>query len=302
MTDGLLSFVIDRLQAAKLQPSTIREILLSQNVDKLTRTYANDAQLMKLAPCLDEIGLTFLLSEHKFLVSIDKGKGGFSNAVADILPEDSPVGHFAVYIGHDMAALAEARRLDESGDHDGFGDMLGIPACCRKHFAAHASLAQSEQNDFSGFIRAQDGIDRWSLHYGQYFGYGLVSHFPCSFACPKTAALAKSNWQTLKAIAPAFATTFESYQDAAYLYTEYDGVYAFFSVAPTNDRGGWQYDNKRIEATQQGLLFEILRHGDVIIRGDDGQLRIYAEGRLLTILPDSQIQACFPDQKADLKA
>ena len=290
--------LITRLQEIGLSPSVIREVLLSRYACKVTRSYVDDRQLLALAPCLKSMGLNFILSAHKVLHRPDSGKGGFSNSIAALLPEDSFVGHFTIYIGTDMTLLEEARRFDECGDHDNFGAMLGIPDCCRVQFTAQENKAMAEQNDYSEFISTVGGINSWCVHYGQYFGYGLVSHFPCAFSCQSTAELAKSNWQTLSALAPAFAQAFLSYQHASYLYTEYDGVYAFFSVLESEDESGtgrtsWSYDNKCIEATHNGMLFDFLELGDTIAMDDENQLSLYNKRRPVFELPNCSARLCF---------
>ena len=259
--------LVTRLDAINLAPTVMREILLSCHAGKLTRTYVDDRQLVALVPCLEAVGLSFIFSKHKILHQTDSGKGGFANGIAAFLPEDSPVGCFTIYIGRDITLLEEARNVDECGDHESFGALLEIPRCCRSRFIEHLEIAAAKQNDFTGFVSMDKGVNSWCIHYGQYFGYGLISHFPCSFSCQETAGLARLNYQVLCDHASNSAEKFLRYQTASYLYTEYDGIYAFFSVNENVDgssfyRNGWFYDNTQIIGTHSGILFELLKKGN----------------------------------------
>jgi hypothetical protein len=230
---------------------------------KISRIFLDDRQLHVVSPVLDDLGLTFFLSPDKYLFDQDAGKGGFSNSVSALLPDTSPLGSFMVHLGRDVEAVLAAREADFSSDDRALGNVLGIPVCCVDAFVRNAEAAAAAQNDFTLFAcRSTCGQpDPWAVNCAHYFGYGLVSHFPCSMTCRKTSSMAKAAARLLYDNVPELAAEFMMYNACSYLYTEYDGVYAFLEQ-PNRQHGGWRYNARRLEMSNNGLLSEALGKGD----------------------------------------
>ena len=230
----------------------------------MSRIFLNDEQLHIVAPVLEELELKFFLSPQKYLFNTDVGKGGFSNSAATLLPHNAPCGSFMVHLGRDIGAVFVAREADLSGDDVELGKALGVPDCCIGAFVRNAEEAADAQNDFTLFacVSTCGEPDPWVINCAQYFGYGLVSHFPCSMNCEKTAAIAKAAARLLHDRASEIAAQFLRYQAASYLYTEYDGVYAFLERPKKSHQDEWIYDGRQIEMSSRGLLSEALRKGN----------------------------------------
>ena len=111
--------------ALKIGAHKALEIYLAANGLKITRTMMLDTELNKFLPIISDLNIEILLSKEKFLSGTDVGKGGYGNSFGAVVPTDHPHGHFCVYIGRDLLELDEARRLDENGDDDRFGEILG---------------------------------------------------------------------------------------------------------------------------------------------------------------------------------
>jgi len=247
-------------------PHKALEVYLAASGLKITRTFMVDAELDSLLSLISGLNIQILLSKEKFLLGADVGKGGYGNGFGATVPTDHPQGHFCVYIGHDLLELDEARLLDENGDDERFGKMLGIPECCRSHFAAHKEQFSNIQNDPTLFIKKDGPIVPWCSHFPMYFGYGLFSHFPCSLACAATQKLAIRNEAVLRKAAPDLADIFVTYQFYNYLYSEYDGIFSFGDIMKNQADTdlSWVYDNKKLEATASSLLSEIIFSCDCI--------------------------------------
>lgn len=270
---------INLLLSAKLSPSSVREIIQSVYTNKITRIFLNDKQLALVAPILDALSLEFYLSPQKYLFDYDSGKGGFSNGVSELLPDTAPVGAFMVHLGLDKQRVLGARTADLSGNDQAFGNALGIPDCCVSYFLNYRNDASQIQNDFTLYSchqqTATSELDPWVIHCAQYFGYGLISHFPCSMNCKKTVDMAKANAKLLLSKMPDLAATFIAYQGYCYLYTEYDGIYAFTEQV-INDKNIWHYNNKQLEMSHSGLLAEALMKGDSIKIKTRSDFTVYA--------------------------
>lgn len=278
--------MILNLMALDMAAQKALEIYLAANGLKITRTMMDDAELAKILPLLSELDIEILLSKEKFLLGTDAGKGGFGNSFGAVVPAGHPQGYFCVYIGRDLAELNKARRLDETGDDDRFGELLGIPACCRLHFAANRERFGAEQNDPTQYIGQDGAVIPWCSHFPMYFGYGLFSHFPCSVDCAMTHEMAIRNEALLREASPELADTFVNYQFSNYLYSEYDGIFAFGDVnrRQVGSSLSWTYDNKKLEATTSSLLSEIIFSCDCITVGDidlefkrEGAVRLLAD-------------------------
>ena len=255
----------------------------------MSRTFLDDRQLHVVAPILEALRLKFFLSPHKYLFDRDTGKGGFSNGVSALLPDTSSCGSFLVQMGHDTEMVLTARDADLSGDDGALGKALGIPDCCVDAFARSAKEAAAAQNDFTLFAcRSTCGEpDPWAVNCAQYFGYGLVSHFPCSMNCEETSTMAKAAARLLDDHVPKLAAEFVRYQAYCYLYTEYDGVYAFLEK-PERQQDGWCYNGRRLEMSNRGLLSEALNRGDRLTVRSPSDFTIWAQtSEVMTVRSDT---------------
>jgi hypothetical protein len=287
--------IAEQLKEVGLSPASIREIIQASTTKKITRTFLTDQQLNKCAPIFDGIKLNYYLSPHKYLFSNDSGKGGFSNAVDALLPDSVPVGSFMVHLGLHAGRVIETRGADLSGDHRKVGDLLGIPTCCVDAFLVSASMAECDQNDHTLYAQCSkdESIDPWAIHCAQYFGYGLVSYFPCSPSCKKTAIIAKANAKLLKIHTPALAENFITYQSYTYLYSEYDGVFAFRK--PLIHEGDvYHYDNRNIEMSSSGLLAEYLMRGNQLRITSPNNFSVLSNGEELIRVLSDKVRFYYP--------
>ena len=278
--------MLSRLLELDIGAHKALELYLAATGLKVTRTMMDDAELALVMPVLLDCGAEILLSKEKFLLGSDAGKGGYGNSFGAEVSADYPQGYFCVYIGRDLTELSEARHADETGNDDSFGYSLGIPECCRSHFSLQKEGFSSEQNDPTQFIKQEGEVVPWCSHFPMYFGYGLFSHFPCSVDCAATKKLAMRNEKLLRDASPELADTFVRYQFLNYLYSEYDGIFAFYdmTLCPGSTTPAWTYDNKKLEATSCALLSNIifscdsisLSGGEIAFRRD-GTVRLLAD-------------------------
>lgn len=292
--------VITKLQKEGLSAATVREILQSAIGQKVSRIFLNDRQLLSISFIFDHLGLRFFVSKQKYLFTEDKGKGGFSNSIDQLLPENSPVGFFMVHLGRNIEALLIAREFDLAGDDHGTGMALGIPKCCIHAFIRDREAVASEQNDPTIFAcRSTSGeSDPWVVNCAQYFGYGLVSHFPCTMNCPETSKMAKEAASLLNRYAPKLANEFLKYQFCSYLYTEYDGIYAFLQ-RPVKEENGWRYNGQDLEMSSFGLLSEALRVGDRLVVRSSSDFTICSGSAERMIVSSKNVFLLFHESTLD---
>jgi hypothetical protein len=96
----------------------------------------------------------------------------------------------------------------------------------------------------------------------QYFGFSLLSHFPCSFNCKRSAELAKRYFRILQKYSKDWAENFKKYQKSAILFTENTGI---FLIEKFNFKNNLlKYDNSQIESTLKNKIFSSLKEGNNI--------------------------------------
>ncbi|MDP6947024.1 MAG: DUF483 domain-containing protein, partial [Myxococcota bacterium] len=77
------------------------------------------------------------------------------------------------------------------------GTLLGYPACCTE-----AYVAQAQQDETASYARLFEtgpwvNAPRWNNLF--VLSHALISHFPCSLACERSAELAGTTWSRLAA-------------------------------------------------------------------------------------------------------
>jgi hypothetical protein len=217
------------LARAGFEPIPIREILSAAYGLKVSRLTLDDDAKDRLERIASRFGLATDPGDAKYLAASDVGKKTWKNLFVRKVSPAVPGGYWKVCVATDMGAASRASEMDASGDHEGFGEILGIPRCCREYYCANVPRALSKQGDFLPITRANTPgaypFNHWTNYAARYFGYSMLSFDACSFRCPNAAAAARVAFGLLSRIDLQFACRFMSHHRKSVLYTEYDGVY-----------------------------------------------------------------------------
>jgi hypothetical protein len=252
--------IVDRFPAIKT-----REFLLAAGGRKTARTEVPERELHAFVALMERHGLYVAIHERKYVHAPDIAKGGWSNQYGIELHLESPHdGYLMVYIAASAEDALRAMRAEHSRRDDEFGDLLGIPACCRKSYIERIEAASSKQNDYLPLIL--DGTPGsqpfpYLNNIGaQYFDYCLLSFYPCSFTCQEAARVAWDAYEYLATFSSEWAKKFLVRQRSTILYTEYEGIYLIEQEAL---RDGWLYYHPEyVKGTINGLIFQLLGEGD----------------------------------------
>jgi len=243
----------------------IREILLAAAGVKISRTCLSDARLELLRGIAEEHGFEIAAGSERYIHRRDSGKGGSSNSIERLALPGEEAGLRNVYIGTDASLAKTGEMLEESGDDENFGRLLGIPSCCREAYIRASPLASASQNDCVlpalDNTNGQMPYDSWVNYPAAYFGPGLISFFPCSFVCSNAAAVARSSFEMLSVCDAAWAQSFLKLQKTNVLYTEYDGLHLF--RRPLVD-GCIRYGPLDYISTEPGRVTELISQGSLI--------------------------------------
>lgn len=122
-------------------------------------------------------------------------------------------------------------KADENEDETSLGEDLGIPNCCIDFYDRNREKAFQKQNDFVPLVlentKGDGPYNFWNNYVSQYFGYSLLSFFPCSFNCKNAANFAQNTYELLNAYLPFHAKKTIHFQKQNLIYTEYKGIHMY---------------------------------------------------------------------------
>ncbi len=254
----------------------IREILLAAADVKISRTSLATEKLAFLEAAATRHGFQIAISDNRWILRADRGKGGWANQ-AERLAEPNETGSVCnVYIASDATLAETGKMLDEAGEDDLFGSLLGIPSCCREVFERSKLLAFEKQNDFIPYVLENTSGAMpydWRLNYtAQYFGASLLSFFPCSFRCPAAAVVADQTLRMLTDCDATWSKQFVELQQTNVLYTETRGLHLF--RAPLRN-SAITYRAKDLQSSEASELASLFRHGDRLKVGGKHAVEVY---------------------------
>lgn len=279
----------------KVPFQALREIMLALHGKKVARLSLPEAKVGEFVECLESAALVVGLHDRKQILSEDMGKGGWVSGYGLEVPLEFPHdGYILLYTGKDAQKVMAAKRAEHSNNFDRFGQLLGYPDCCIEFYKRALPAAEMEQGDF--LLQLLDAsvsrgtlplFSGWANIAAQYFGYGLISFYPCTLFCAKAQSQAREAYEIIGIYDPALAQ--KAYEKAltAVLYTEYEGIYAF----PGASRQGNQlyYNGANVECTLNGVLADIITRGNNLKIHSAHCAEIYSDNQSLGVLRGSHL-------------
>ena len=246
-----------------------------------------------------KLGLSTVRSHKKYIGIRDVGKGGWSNKFGGEFPSSSDKGDWLLYIAKNKDLALKARLAEDEDREFDFGDELGIPSCCSKFYIEKQHEAMEKQNDYVPLVLKNsnsNGPHNYHLNYvAQYFGYSLISFFPCSFECTQAIEKAKKGFSILKDVAPDLAEETLQYLKMPILYTEYRGLYAFGDSYYEPETRVLKYSNTMIRGTlpQTSVVFSKLIKGNSLEVISNNNVRIFNDRKHISDLRGENVSICL---------
>jgi hypothetical protein len=208
-----------------------REIISAWAGLKVARIGVKSSKLKSTFYFLAKLNLFYHEVPELVYLKRDIGKGGWSNKFDERQNLSLDKGDHIIYIANSEKVLKKAVNADHNGDEGEFGSNLGIPQCCIDFYLANQEKAYQKQNDFVTLVvkntEALHSFNFWNNYISQYFGYSLLSFFPCSFQCNNAAHMAQNTYELMLSILPELTLKIVHFQKQPILYTEYRGIYLF---------------------------------------------------------------------------
>ena len=239
----------------KLGAIPAKESLLAATGFKTSRLGVAPHLYPSIIKLFKKYNIQYVLGNFRYTYINDIGKGGWSNRFGDEtqINHNNAKGDYFFYIADTKIKAKAAREKEENEEEFEFGETLGVPPCCAQFYVEYSEKAFKKQNDFVLFVLENTISDPpynfWNNYVSQYFGYSLLSFFPCSFDCNKSAKISKQIFNLLDNVYSDFAKQFLFFHKQNILYTEYRGIYLFENTnLCTNNI---VYKNTRIHSTMK---------------------------------------------------
>ena len=237
-------------------------------------------------------GLYIAESDYKVIFKRDMGKGTWENKVLGIVGINSVVGDQYCYIAKSREIADEAKAAEFSKDSSKFGQLLGFPKCCQEFHRKYVVSANKKQGDFVLYTLMETKesypYDFYNNYASRYFGYSLLSHFPCSFNCKESSNLAKSYYDVFKKYSKEWADKFLYYQKSAIIYTECGGVFLLknFELDELNGNvlryyNSYGLNSYRLYSTITNNNLNLLKRADNILIGSKNNFSVCKGNRVL---------------------
>jgi hypothetical protein len=277
----------------KFDDHLVREALLAAADVKISRTSLIEEQIELLRMRAERYGFEVATGRERWVLCADQGKGGWANCGRRVDERGETGVVRNVYIASDSTLAETGRLLDEAGEDDLFGALLGIPACCREAFERFKHLAAGKQYDFVPYTLENTGDVMpydWRLNCAaQYFGFSLLSFFPCSFRCPAAAKVADKTFQMLAECDPIWADKFVKFQQSNVLYTENCGIHLFRTRLCD---GQISYEPRDLLSTEITDMTALLKRGDRLEVIGKHEVRVYQGPTKIAELSGEDICMC----------
>lgn len=254
-----------------------------ENIKPAARVPISSLNVSRLNAFCKDNSVHLVLSEKKIIGCADPGKNGFSSNFRYV-PSSHPNAKYWAYISKDKELCKKAKHLDALGDDIGFGTAMGYPECCIRFFVKQINLRKYRCMDL--ILPAITRVDSYPFYNNyalRYFGYSLISHFPCSLDCKNSHDIAQRNFAALRESFPHIANTLETHLKSFVIYTETKGVFYSHDYELIGKDTGMRIEFRHLNSTVRNELYDSLieakqivvisynklKIGDQILEGDD---------------------------------
>ncbi len=281
-----------------LGPIPAKEALLAVLGYKTSRLGIHPNYLQIIVKIFEFYNVQYVIGNFRYTYIKDIGKGGWSNRFGDeTLKDDTNAkGDFFFYIADNLKKAKAALEKEENEKEFEFGETLGIPSCCANFYIDNAEKAFKKQNDFVLYVlektKSNPPYDFWNNYVSQYFGYSLLSFFPCSFDCESSKKVSKQIFKILNETDHSLANKFLFFHKQNILYTEYRGIYLFENSIFRS--GSISYKNTKIHSTMnKSSIQKTIFQGDKIKIINKNYCLFYNKNKLIRELKGENIALCL---------
>jgi hypothetical protein len=273
----------------------LRELLEAVLGLKCSRVSVTRDGLERLEALARELGFGIAVANSKRISAFHPGKGSWSDQASKYVPLDDPAeGLFAVYLASNPEDARTAREAEAYMGDDAFGELLLIPACCRRFYLERRTQALAAGDDYLWETigdNLKSGVQPAGANIvAQYFDRCLLSHFPCSLRCVASRQASASRREIIAQVSRQFSDYLAEGHSWSVLVVRGKGMIAYpgaevvnGSVAPRPGQAPQVIGEIPREFIQPDLLFTG-NEGHVVAEHDGQPRRILdVDARLIAI-------------------
>ncbi len=212
----------------------------------VARITEHDYMLEKKERLLSDYGLHVVRSDFKIVMEFSDGN--YSNKGRKVDASSLIPGNYFVYVSKDEALAKEAKFAEYKDDHAALGKLLGYPACCIEFYLKNFKKESAGKLDFAVpvFRNTHGSVADFRLNiFSRYLDAGLISHFPHSFHCRPSLALAEAYHAAITEDDPVFAAEMAKVLKCGVIYSS-QGLFLLFGI----ERQGFAVSFTEVKATK----------------------------------------------------
>ena len=153
-----------------------------------------------------------------------------------------------------------------------------------------------KQNDFVLYVLentlSKPPYNYWNNYVSQYFGYSLLSFFPCSFDCKKSINLSRKVYEILYKTYPSFADKFLFFHKQNILYTEYRGIYLFENTKYQNS--SINFKNSIVHSSiKNSSIYKTIINSNQLLVNDKDDCSFLKNNKMIRRIKGENIALCL---------
>ena len=234
-----------------------------------SRIIVSEEKIPETRNILENLGLKISISDFKIKKESDYLRG-YSDKGFILDKNSSEKGNFFVYISKSHEFAEKAKILEEKNDHISLGKILGYPDCCVKFFSDNFPEESKKKNDYVFPALKNSSVRKFPFENNiaiRHMDISLLSHFPCSFNCEKSAEIGKRNLNVIQKISPQVSEIFEKMLKCPVIYTEDEGIFILQNAKLSENKIGY---GTFIASSQGRLHNHLANNHEILIRKNNG--------------------------------
>jgi hypothetical protein len=266
--------VVAKLSALGAPRQETKEIIEACLGLRVTRLQLSPKGVTALLALGEEFSFGVVTGRYGIRSVPTHGLGQWADGIGEATDLGDPNAAVNVYLAHTEELAERGRRAEEEYGDDAFGEILGIPRCCRDFYQRELTDVAKGTQSFHWMVARSMECHKNAAagcnFFGRYFGGSLLSHFPCSLSCEKSVEIARQTRAALIQVNPSLATALASTHFWAFLVKRQGTITGFPVVQQTGD-GGFSVAEGILPADESEVL---LRTPSARISQDGSMLKI----------------------------
>ena len=193
----------------------------------VSRILAKEEELQGILDFLEDKNLKTAVSDFK-VVKEPGAANSYSDKGVRLNGPSYGNNNHLVYISKEEKLAKRARQYEDKNDHFHLGLSLGYPDCCSEFFTKRFPVESKKKNDYT--LAVLENSENYTFPFqtnvaARFLDVALLSHFPCSFNCRHSKAIAEKNLTAIKKHSEEWHKLLSGMLNSVVLYSEENGIF-----------------------------------------------------------------------------